>query len=57
MVWLNPWYGGKFPISYSLAFISTVIAASVVLSFVFPKRRTTAGQATTALPAAKPDGP
>jgi len=38
MVWLNPWYGGKFPISYSLSVIATVIAASVILSFVFPKR-------------------
>ncbi len=37
MVWLNPWYGGKFPIIYSLGFISVVIAASVILSLVFPK--------------------
>ena len=39
MVWLNPWYGGKFPITYSLGFISVVIAASVILSLVFPKRQ------------------
>lgn len=38
MVWLNQWYGGKFPISYSLGFIATVIAASIVLSFLFPRR-------------------
>src|SRR5574341_164790 len=39
MVWLNPWYGGKFPIAYSLAFIATVIAASILLSLLFPSRR------------------
>jgi tellurite resistance protein TerC len=38
MVWLNGLYDGKFPISLSLGIISTVIAASVVLSLVFPKR-------------------
>jgi len=37
MVWLNGLYGGKFPITWSLAFISAVIAASVLLSFLFPK--------------------
>jgi tellurite resistance protein TerC len=39
MVWLNPWYGGKFPIAHSLGFIATVIAASILLSLVFPSRR------------------
>ena len=39
MVWLNPWYGWKFPIAYSLAIIATVIAASILLSLVFPSRR------------------
>jgi tellurite resistance protein TerC len=38
MVWLNPWYGGKFPIVYSLGFISFVLAASLLLSLLFPKR-------------------
>ena len=38
MVWLNDWFGGKFPISYSLGFIATVLAASVTLSLLFPKR-------------------
>ena len=38
MVWLNPWYGGKFPIIYSLGFISVVLAASLLLSLLFPKR-------------------
>lgn len=38
MVWLNPWYGGKFPIVYSLGFISLVLAASLILSLLFPKR-------------------
>ena len=39
MVWLNQWYGGKFPITYSLGFIATAIAASILLSLVFPSRR------------------
>jgi tellurite resistance protein TerC len=39
MVWLNQWYGGKFPISYSLGIIGTVIAASVILSFLIRKPR------------------
>jgi tellurite resistance protein TerC len=38
MVWLNPWYGGKFPIAYSLGFISAVLAASLLLSLLFPRR-------------------
>lgn len=39
MVWLNRLYGGHFPIALSLAIIVGVIAASVVLSLVFPKPR------------------
>ena len=38
MVWLNPWYGGKFPITYSLGFIGAVLVASLLLSLLFPKR-------------------
>jgi tellurite resistance protein TerC len=38
MVWLNPWYGGKFPITYSLGFIGAVLAASLLLSLLFPKK-------------------
>lgn len=37
MVWLNEMFGGKFPISISLAIIGGVLALSVVLSLVFPK--------------------
>lgn len=37
MVWLNQWYGGKFPISYSLGIIGAVIAASVLLSLLQPR--------------------
>jgi tellurite resistance protein TerC len=37
MVWLNDLFGGKFPISLSLGIIAGVIAASVVLSLIFPK--------------------
>jgi tellurite resistance protein TerC len=37
MVWLNGLFGGKFPIGYSLGFISTAVAASIVLSLLFPR--------------------
>ena len=38
MVWLDHWFGGKFPIGISLLFIGVVLGASVGLSLVFPKR-------------------
>lgn len=38
MVWLNQLFDGKFPIGISLGIIGTVIAASVVLSLVFPRK-------------------
>ncbi len=38
MVWLNEAMGGKFPISWSLCFIVTVVGVSVALSLVFPKK-------------------
>jgi len=44
MVWLNPWYGGKFPIAYSLGFITAVIAAAVILSLVLPRRQIAGGR-------------
>jgi len=37
MVWLNDAFGGKFPISYSLAFIAVTIVASILLSLAFPR--------------------
>ncbi|MBX7055662.1 MAG: hypothetical protein K1X36_11965, partial [Pyrinomonadaceae bacterium] len=37
MVWLNDAFGGKFPITYSLGFIVSVITASVLLSLLFPR--------------------
>jgi tellurite resistance protein TerC len=41
MVWLNDLYGGKFPIDVSLGIISSVIAASVLFSLLFPRREVT----------------
>ena len=38
MVWLNNLFGGKFPISLSLAIILAVILSSIVLSLLFPKK-------------------
>jgi tellurite resistance protein TerC len=37
IAWLNGLYGGKFPITISLGFIAAVIAASVILSLLFPR--------------------
>ncbi len=39
MVWLNSWYGGKFPITYSLGVIAAVLAVSIALSLLFPKHK------------------
>lgn len=38
MAWLNELYGGKFPISYSLTIIATIIFSSVILSLVIKKK-------------------
>ncbi|HQR33525.1 MAG TPA: TerC family protein [Blastocatellia bacterium] len=40
MTWLNSWYGGKFPVSYSLGIIAAVLAVSIGLSLLLPKRKT-----------------
>jgi tellurite resistance protein TerC len=40
MVWLNDWYGGKFPISISLGVIGGVILISAMFSLMFPKKET-----------------
>jgi tellurite resistance protein TerC len=37
MVWLDGMFNGKFPIGISLGVIAFVIAASIVLSLMFPK--------------------
>ncbi len=37
MVYLNEAFGGKFPISYSLGFIISVIALSIIASLLFPR--------------------
>jgi tellurite resistance protein TerC len=47
MVWLNDWYGGKFPITWSLGIIATVLAASVILSLLFPHKKSPAGEVKT----------
>lgn len=38
MVWLNNLFEGKFPISWSLGIICAIIAASVTLSWIYPKK-------------------
>lgn len=42
MVWLNDFYGGKFPITYSLGFIIGTIFLSIIASLIFPKKSTEA---------------
>ena len=39
MVWLDGWFGGKFPITVSLAVIAALLAMSVGLSLLFPSQR------------------
>lgn len=38
MIWLNDLFDGKFPISYSLGFILSIISASIIFSLIFPHR-------------------
>ena len=38
MVWLNDAFGGKFPVTWSLAFITAAIGLSIVVSLLFPPR-------------------
>jgi tellurite resistance protein TerC len=38
MMWLNDYYGGKFPIGVSLGIIGTVLVLSITLSLIFPKK-------------------
>jgi tellurite resistance protein TerC len=39
MVWLNHWFGGKFPITWSLGIIVGVILASILASLLWPPRQ------------------
>jgi len=39
MVWLNQAFGGKFPITWSLAIIGSVLALSILVS-IAARRRT-----------------
>ncbi len=39
MVWLNDLYGGKFPVTWSLGIICSVIAASMLLSLALPAKQ------------------
>ncbi|GIU81740.1 MAG: TerC family protein [Acidobacteria bacterium] len=36
MIWLNDAFGGKFPITWSLGFIASVLMLSVLISLLFP---------------------
>jgi len=41
MVWLDDWFGGKFPIAVSLSIIASTLLLSVVLSLVYPRHAET----------------
>jgi len=43
MVWLDGWFGGKFPVGVSLAVIASALALSIVLSLVYPRRPSASG--------------
>jgi tellurite resistance protein TerC len=47
MVWLNEAFGGKFPITWSLTIIATLIGSSVVASLLFNSRRSAANNAAS----------
>lgn len=48
MVWLNHAFGGKFPISWSLGIIGTLLAIAVAVSLAFPRRPEDASPAAAA---------
>jgi len=48
MVWLNRLWGGTFPIGVSLGIIGVILAVSVVLSLVFPRKAFGRAQAQAA---------
>lgn len=39
MIWLNDFYGGKFPITWSLGFILGTILLSIIASLMFPAKQ------------------
>ena len=39
MVWLNQLFGGKFPISWSLGIIGTIIMTSMIASLLIPQKK------------------
>ena len=39
MVWLNDYFDGHFPITYSLGFIIGTIAISIIVSLMFPQKK------------------
>ncbi|HZT39044.1 MAG TPA: TerC family protein [Bryobacteraceae bacterium] len=51
MAWLNELWHGEFPISWSLAFIGIVLAVTIGLSLLFPRRQ----RAESPAPAGKRD--
>lgn len=44
MVWLNQAFGGKFPITWSLMIIATLIGSSILVSFVLDRKKLAKGE-------------
>ena len=55
MVWLDAWFGGKFPIGLSLAIIASVLATSVILSWL-SSRSSASAEARQHFPVRRPAG-
>jgi tellurite resistance protein TerC len=47
MAWLNDAFGGKFPISWSLGIICTILVGSMVASLIFRPKRPTADEGSS----------
>ena len=44
MVWLDAWFGGKFPIGLSLGIIGGVLGGAILMSLAFPRHREVQGR-------------
>lgn len=56
MVWLDGWFGGKFPIGWSLGIIASVLAASVILSWLIARPAAPAPATPSLAAASRRDG-
>ena len=55
MVWLNDAFGGKFPVTWSLAIIAGAIGTSIIASLLFPAKAKGSDAGKLASPASLPE--